>query len=334
MWKVYWVKVRYLQLNSRYSGKIFYMNKRIKGFMKKAVTLVMAAIQIITFTGCASKQDDNESTYRIYCLDKDENKLLSYEYDTLQTDLNELAKELVKAMSEIPDDVKKKEVIKDFTVTDINISDRQITLTVSETYRIMPPEKEVLIRAAIVKTLGQIDGIDYVAMKLPGEDLLDALGQPIGPMTVAQYVDNAEDEFNTYDNIELVLYFADSDGEGLIKTIRKVEYNTNIAPEKLVVEQLIAGVAADDLKETVNPQTEIINVTVKDGICYVNLTSAFLTLPEGIRPEVALYSVTDSLVELSGISKVQLSVEGNSDIMLGENLSLTSQYERNLDIVR
>ena len=310
------------------------MSRECNCLVKKAAICVLTAILVFMSAGCASSQDKKEAMYRIYCLDKDENKLLSYEYETAVTDMDELAKELVSAMSQIPDDVKKKEVIKDFEVTDMVISDRQITLTVSESYMIMPPEKEVLVRAAIVKTLGQIDGIDHIAMKLTGEDLLDALGQPVGPMTVAQFVDNAEDEFNTYDNIELVLYFADNDEEGLVKTIRKVEYNTNIAPEKLVVEQLIAGVASDDLKATINPQTEIINVTVKDGICYVNLTNAFLTLPEGIRPEVAIYSIADSLIELSGISKVQLSVDGNSDIMLGDNMSLSAQYERNLDIVR
>lgn len=326
--------IQYRVIVIRKKERSLMIESRKTGFIKKAAICLLSAIQIIISAGCGSEQDNNETTYRIYCLDKDENKLLSYEYDTLQTDIEDLASEFVHAMSETPDDVKKKEVIKDFSVTDINISDRQITLTVSETYRIMPPEKEVLVRAAIVKTLGQIEGIDYIAMKLPGEDLLDALGQPVGSMTVAQFVDNAEDEFNTYDNIDLVLYYADSDGEGLKKTIRKVEYNTNIAPEKLVVEQLIAGVTSDDLKATISPQTEIINVTVKDGICYVNLTGAFLILPEGIRPEVTIYSIVDSLVELSGIGKVQFSVDGNSDIMLGDNMSLAGQYERNLDIVR
>ena len=151
---------------------------------------------------------------------------------------------------------------------------------------------------------------------------------------MAQFIDNAGDEINSYDSIDLTLYYADSDGERLIKTVRNVEYNTNISVEKLVVEQLIAGTDIEGLRGTINPQTEIINVTVKDGICYVNLSADFIIPADGIRQELTLYSIVDSLAELSGVSKVQFSIDGNSDIVLGDNMSLAAQYERNLDVVR
>ena len=298
-----------------------------------AMLIFMSAF-LAMLTGCGEAVPDNTDTYNIYCLDREENRLPCYEYSTQTVDIQALADELILLLKTSPGDVKKKELIKDFDIEDISLKDKTLILTVSESYANLPPTKEVLIRAGIVRTLGQIEGIDYVTLRYRDRDLTDALGQPVGAMTVTQFVDNAEDDLSTYDDMELTLYFADEDGTGLVKVTRRVEYNTNISLEKLVLEQLIAGTDAQGAKASVNPQTEIINVTVKDGICYVNLSPAFLSLPEGVHADVSIYSIVDSMAELKGISKVMFSIDGNSDIVMGDNISLSGQYERNLDIVR
>ena len=298
-----------------------------------AMLIFMSAF-LAMLTGCGEAVPDNTDTYNIYCLDREENRLPCYEYSTQTVDIQALADELILLLKTSPGDVKKKELIKDFDIEDISLKDKTLILTVSESYANLPPTKEVLIRAGIVRTLGQIEGIDYVTLRYRDRDLTDALGQPVGAMTVTQFVDNAEDDLSTYDDMELTLYFADEDGTGLVKVTRRVEYKTNISLEKLVLEQLIAGTDAQGAKASVNPQTEIINVTVKDGICYVNLSPAFLSLPEGVHADVSIYSIVDSMAELKGISKVMFSIDGNSDIVMGDNISLSGQYERNLDIVR
>ncbi len=309
-------------------------------------TAIFMLIMVCAMTGsvsCARRQSVNSAgttdrkpgVYDIYCMDRDENTLKSYEYETGTTDTAGLADDLLGQMSEPRDDVNLREVIRDFAVNDIVITaEKQLILTVDEGYLKLDPTREILTRAAIVRTLTQIEGIDYIQIKLKDEDLTDVLGQPVGMMSAADFVDNAGDEINAYENKELTLYFADTDGTALVKATRDVEYNTSISAEKLIVEQLIAGTEAGRLRSTINPQTKIINVTVKDGICYVNLDSAFLSVPEGIRPEVMLYSIVDSLVELPGIQRVQFAVDGESNITLSDTCSLSTVYERNLDIVR
>ena len=42
--------------------------------------------------------------------------------------------------------------------------------------------------------------------------------------------------------------------------------------EKLVVEQLISGPANDDTYPTISPDTKLVNITVRDNICYVSIT--------------------------------------------------------------
>ena len=112
--------------------------------------------------------------------------------------------------------------------------------------------------------------------------------------------------------------------------------NTNVSMERLVVEQLIGGPSEqvkDKVFPTINPDTKIISVTVRDGTCYVNLSESFLTQIYSVTSEVTIYSIVNSLVELSNINRVQIAVNGDSNVMFRENTSLAVTYGRNLDIV-
>jgi germination protein M len=65
----------------------------------------------------------------------------------------------------------------------------------------------------------------------------------------------------------------------------------------------------------------------------VNLSKGFLEKKENISPEVTIYSIVNSLVELPMVNKVQISVDGNSNIMYMEKVSLSQALERNLEIM-
>ena len=105
--------------------------------------------------------------------------------------------------------------------------------------------------------------------------------------------------------------------------------------EKLVVERLIAGPDAEneELYPVINPATKVLGVTVKDGTCYVNLDNGFLTQTYNVSAEVQIYSIVNSLVELSNINKVQIAVNGNTDMIFREKISLSNVFDRNLDLV-
>ena len=107
--------------------------------------------------------------------------------------------------------------------------------------------------------------------------------------------------------------------------------------DKLVVERLIAGPEDGDSVEngfaTISSDTQIMSVTTQDGVCYVNLNEGFLVRQGNVTPEVAVYSIVNSLTELPGINRVQLSIEGNSDLNYMEKLSLLQPFEKNMEII-
>ena len=155
-------------------------------------------------------------------------------------------------------------------------------------------------------------------------------------MTADLFIDNAGNEINAYEKTRLLLYFTNEDGERLIGVQTKpVVYSSNISMEKLVVERLIAGPDAEneELYPVINPATKVLGVTVKDGTCYVNLDNGFLTQTYNVSAEVQIYSIVNSLVELSNINKVQIAVNGNTDMIFREKISLSNVFDRNLDLV-
>ena len=115
---------------------------------------------------------------------------------------------------------------------------------------------------------------------------------------------------------------------------RTVIYNSNVSMERLIVEQLLSGPReGEKAYPTVNPETKIVSVNIKDGTCYVNLDSTFLTQIYNVTSEVTIYSLTNSLIELANVNRVQISINGDTNVSYKENISLSTVFERNLELV-
>lgn len=306
----------------------------MKKIYKKAILFFLLLITLV-FAGCA-KKDTNEGKdrYSIYYLNREETAIGEFAYYTQTQEPMKVLGELVTILGQPASNVNYNETVRNFLITAYSINGDVIQVTVDENYKKLSPTTEVLTRAAIVRTLTQIKGIRYVNMKVGENDLTDSLGGIIGSMTADQFVDNAGNEINTYEKVELSLYFASQNGKHLVKVLRPVEYNSNISLERLVVEKIIGGPEAEGTNPTVNPNTKIISIAVKDNICYVNLSKEFLVTQNDVLPEVTVYSIVNSLIELQNINKVQISVEGNNTVIFRDTIDMAVLFERNLDILK
>jgi len=302
--------------------------------MKKA-DYVLLLLMCILLSGCGrANRDEDGQSVDVYYVNKEETKISSEPYLPETTDTDQQVEELLAAMAAAPEDAEYKTVMSgNVNVIDISREEEQVILTMDESYRNLDPALEVLTRAALVRTLTQVDGVGYVSMKVRNEPLTDRSGNPIGIMEASMFMDNAGDEINTYEKVRLTLYFTDESGTKLIEVNRSVVYNTNISMEKLVVEQLIKGPNNDEVYPTINPETKVNNVTVKDGICYVNLDESFLTQMSNVTSEVTVYSITNSLVELSNVNKVQISINGDTEGTYRESIPFSTIFERNLELI-
>ena len=297
--------------------------------MRAAVLLLGCLLLTGIFAGCGKKEETPANTVSVYYINKEETKITAVEKEPEGDTLSKQAEWGISQLKENPVELSLRSPISGFTINSWNVKDDQLVLDMSVEYKKLSPSSEVLVRAAIVRTMTQLEGISYVSVTVGGEALTDSLGNVVGPMTADLFIDNAGNEINAYEKTRLLLYFTNESGERLIGVQTKpVVYSSNISMEKLVVERLIAGPDA-----VINPATKVLGVTVKDGTCYVNLDNGFLTQTYNVSAEVQIYSIVNSLVELSNINKVQIAVNGNTDLIFREKISLSNVFDRNLDLV-
>ena len=300
--------------------------------------VLLTLVLLSGMTGCA-REEKEDSGLLLYCLNEDLSSLntLSYlmEDGKSKADLSpqEMADDMLEQLATPSGDVRSIAPIQNFTVTGTTLQNGTLTVFLSSDYEELETVREILTRAALVNTLCQIDGVDSVSFLCGDHPLTNEDGSVVTAMNSDMFIFNSGKEIMNYEKVRLHLYFANEDGDQLVDTYRNVVYNSNISMERLVVEQVLKGPNSDVVFPTLNPAAKVLSVTTRDGVCYVNLDQAFLTEPYGVTSQVAIYSLVNSLTELSSVSAVQITIEGKTGKAFMDS-SLSSAFERNLSVVR
>ncbi|MBQ7464873.1 MAG: GerMN domain-containing protein [Lachnospiraceae bacterium] len=307
--------------------------------MMKRICIITAYVlsALMLLAGCASNSaEDAAKKAIVYYPDENYAELLSLERtvlsDTIEGEVDELSRALateplIDHMIPVLND--------DVYIKSRTISGNLLRVDMSASYNALSKTQEVLTRAAVVETLTQVDGISYVELSVNGVPLADEDERPYGPMRGDSFINDTASEISTYDRRRITLYFADMEGYHLTKTARTVVYTANMSTEKLIVQKLIEGPEnGEDVYPTIPKDTQLLSVTTKNGVCYVNFNAAIREKPYTVAENVVIYSIVDSLTELSNIDKVQILVEGVSDGTLYDSMSLDRLYERDTDIIK
>ncbi len=300
---------------------------------KRIISLLLVLLVLVTFTGC-NDEPGTSGEYQIYYFNIDKTKIEPEDYDSTGTTKEELIQELLTALQSDPKHSQMRRTIpEDIQVLGIKTNATQLTVDFSKEYNSLSVTEEVLMRAAIVRTLLQYSEYSLVNFTVESEPLKTKDGSLVGSMTKDSFVENPGMQINSSKVATLTLYFASGDGTFLVKETRDVHYNTNISVEKLVMEQLIEGPRNQNALATIPSETKIITVSVVDGICYVNLDNNFQNQNQEITEEVVLYSIVNSLTELSGVNKVQISINGDTSGKCRYTYDLATIYEKNMDLL-
>ena len=300
----------------------------------KTIYGLLLSILLLAMTSCAPVRKAEAPSFKIYYLNKDGMGVSGTGYQPVGEDTMTIVSEVLEELKNQPSDYDLRPVIlSDVSVNAVSLNEGVLMLDFDTGYIKDQGREEILRRAAIVRTLTQIDGVDEISISIDGSPLNDINGIPVGIMTSDMFIDNAGDEINSYERTKLVLYFANEEGTGLVQTTEAVAYNSNISMEKLVTEHIISGPLSNGLYPVTNPDVGLMGVTTKDGICYVNLSKEFLVKQGKLTDEVVLYSFVNSLTELPNINKVQFMIDSETEISFGEHSYLSEPFERNLEIV-
>ena len=302
--------------------------------MKKKIAIIMSLLLLFSglLSGC--KEPTEISGHVIYYLNLDGTTLVKESCEPKGTTELEQVEFYLDKLKSMPSSGDYRQTIPtNVSVLNIEYKDYLLTLDFSKEYKEMSVTDEVLVRAAIVRTMMQVSGVSFVLIKVEGKPLTDANGNYVGSMSEDSFLENPGAQINSSIETTLTLYFANQDGTGLCKETRKLRYSSNISMEKLVMEQLIDGPKDSHLQSTVPSEAKIISITAADGICYITFTDSFKNQNESITEDAVLFSIVNSLTELPNIDKVQISINGDISVKVRYLYPLSTMYERNDEIV-
>lgn len=301
----------------------------------KVCMLLFLLMNIIAGCGQKGTGQDQGEVYQIYYLNASMTKLVPKDYKAEETEQDALIQELLDQFMTVPKNLDRQAALSDkVSLTKFQKEDMVLYLYFDTGYSSqsnMNATREILCRAALAKTMTQIDGIDYININVGDQPLLDGVGNPVGMLSPSDFVEGISD-VNSFEKTELVLFFADESGENLVEERREVVHSVNTSMEKLIMEQLIKGPVEVGRYPTVPRDTKLLNVSVNENVCYINFDSEFLNSTLEVNDTIPIYSIVNSLSGLTTVNKVQITVNGSADVMFRDSIPLGTMFERNLDI--
>lgn len=303
---------------------------------RKIVSVMLILFTMNLLTSCANKGPDTsdneteENVTKVYYINAEETEVVGEKYNPKGRTPEEQIEEYLKALSTAPKNiVLKKAKPDDVTVQSKLNEDGRLGLYFNSNYNNLTGTTEVLCRAAIVKTLCQIEGVDSIEFYVNNEPLKGYNGQSIGAMEAKDFINNmTEDVF-------VRVYFSNSKGNALVPSNLKITYDGNVSIEQLIIERLISGPIEKNknMIKTLPEGTELIKVTTNDGICYVDFNEKFLNNLSNIKDEVVIYSVVNSLDELSTVKKVQFTINGAVKKTYKEDIPFDGFFGMKLELI-
>ncbi len=303
--------------------------------IKRMISLFLVILLCMSLAACGQKEESGNA--KIYYINSLGDGIGSVSYTIKSKKNADQIEELLKKLSEDPDSVEYRKTITDKTnVVDYSLDSGTLSLYFDQEYSEIEGYAEVLVRAAIVKTLVQIDEVDAVAFYVGENPLQDESGAVVGSMSDDTFVSDYDAESESLEETTLTLYFASADGQSLVKKEQTVYYSKNVSKERLIMDYLLRGPQEDDAKDVIPSGTKVLSVNVTDGVCYVNFDSGITKATSGVNANITLYAIVNSLTELDSVNKVQIMVDGSqtqSDA-LGLGFELGNSYERDISMVQ
>lgn len=309
--------------------------------MRQFTKIIIIMCVFLLLVACSSAQSDQTAKkYTVYYLDSERTELVGEQWETSIADENtiDLAKAMLKALKEGEDATAKSPLGNELEINDVQVKETQLSVFFSAAYNGKTGTDEILSRAAIVRTLCQIPGIDYVEFYVEDQPLMLS-GNAVGLMNTESFISDLEEKGEQLTK-KVTLYFSNQNGNALVANSATVKYNTATPLASMIVEHLIHGEETishlpqkDRLLPTLPNDVVLNNLTIRDNVCYVDFSKEINNLLPGIDSNVVVYSIVNTLCELSNVNHVQFTVEGEPQEQYGEMKGFHQVLERKLDLV-
>lgn len=283
---------------------------------------------------CGKQKEPEDDDSYIYSLNEDQTGIVKRPYPIAGEDTKSQVESILKGLETPSDEIEYTDVFpENVKIREWNVQDSIVYVDFNSAYLEMETIHEKLVRSALVQSLLQADQVAGVWISVEENALKETDGKVVGILNEDDFVENTGSSLNSYQTTTLKLYFANESGSKLVEQTVEAKYNSNLSIEKLIVEKVMQGPKKSGAYPTLNPDTTLLGATIKNGICYVNFDSEFLDSAYDVKPEVAVYSLVNSLIEGTPASKVQITINGEKNAKYMEMIDLSQPLQRNMDLV-
>lgn len=298
--------------------------------IKRITAVLLCVLMALPMCSCQKK---DEKKYAVYYLNNDKNELVEKRITIDSTEPQVIADTLISKME-------KPKKSKDKIVKPVDVNTPKVVIDgvyaycyFDNTYNNLSKQREILYRAAIVKELAQIEGVNYVKFYMDGKDIINSDGTIMPVMSLDTFADDSKSSISDVEWATVLFYYTNKSGDSLVTSRQKICFNKNISVEKAVLETLISGALESGCYQTVPSNVKLLSVSRVDGVCYVNLSSEFLTELVNAKSQVTIYSIVNTLCGIKGIEGVKILVNGNSNVLYRDTISLDTVFVPKKDLV-
>ena len=310
------------------------IQKKRRGLFLLCLLLVLSSVFAV---GCRQKKeqtvDPENGSYLVY-YQGNSYQLLTEVRQIDARGIPEKATALFEEMKNPPAGLRGGSVFpEEVTLSDVRYEGQILYVTVSAAMQSLTGAQAVNCRAALVRTMTQIPGVDYIYIYAGNQPLMDESGSPVGNLSSNNFVNVVGRDVNTMNHVTMTLYFADETGQYLKPVAQSAVYSNAFSIEEYAIQQLLEAPQSEDGYCSALPAgTQLLSVSTRDGVCYVNFSEELLTEQLPCKDTVAVYSVVNTLTTLPSISRVQIMIAGKTNVSIG-SISLSDPLARNMDYV-
>lgn len=268
--------------------------------MKKLILLI---IPMLLLASCSPAPQNSDGSCTLYYFENDGSDRLVGVSDKLTATAAEDAVQEAFSKLQSTDNKKLTPVIpRDIKLSDVSLADTTCRITLSKRYLNIGKTSQAAINACLVKTLCSLPDIDRVAI---------SCGDVVSEFTESDFITEAPRTY--YDMYTVNLYFANETFDGLQADSEIIFLTPDTTLEHAVVSRLLAPPSSDKLQIAVPAGTRLNNVYVSEGVCFVDLSSEFVTnaVHDEIHEGIALYSIVNTITELPMIDSVKFLIDGS-----------------------
>ena len=309
------------------------------------ITILLCAALVLCLSACSStpggipeSQGAADGVKLIYYSNQEGTELITHEYRLHSEDFDGMLHELLEAFcvadtvdvrSALPDPVRINSAVTGINEIDVDFNVDYLSLDVIS---------ELLLRAALVKTLLQLPGVNSVRFTVDSQPLvIDE--EEVGLMTEDTFIVPAGNGINSSRTASLTLYFPTGDGTVMKKESRTERYSSNVNKERLVIEKMLEGSDDREMLPVAVEGTLLQDVSVSNGYCIVDFSEEINAAPAGeviANPETVLYAFTNALIDTcteDRIIGVRFRIEGSTDVRFRDQVNLDRIFERNAELI-